>query len=57
MEGGVEEGGGREWGRGGGRYMMHQVLPEKEVSPLGSASWVSLLETGREEKRRAASDD
>lgn len=27
---------------------MHQVLPEKEVSPLASASEISLLETGTE---------
>lgn len=35
-------------GRGEDHYMMHQVLPEKEVSLLGSASRISLLETGRE---------
>lgn len=39
----------RETERGRIINMMHQVLPEKEVSPLASASRISLLETGTEQ--------
>lgn len=38
----------RETERGRIINMMHQVLPEKEVSPQASASRISLLETGTE---------